>query len=103
MPLELTPNVVVFNFAQSVTIRLWRRRFVMSERDGLHVIRGLRMMYDRGSWGKHEAYVEVIFSCVMKSNDLSGCLKLAFSAVATANERVVVGHGDISYVNVATR
>ena len=25
--------------------------------------------------GKHEADVEVIFLCVMKSNDLAGCLQ----------------------------
>jgi hypothetical protein len=62
------------------------------------------MMYDCGSGGKHEADVEVIFLYVMKSNDLTACLKLvAFSVVATANEPVVVGHGDTSYVYIATR
>jgi len=30
MPLEPTPNVVVFNFVQPVTVSWWRRRFVMS-------------------------------------------------------------------------
>lgn len=49
---------------------------MMSELDGRHVIRRPRMMYGCGSGGKHEADVEVIFLCVMKSNDLTGCLKL---------------------------
>ena len=32
------------------------------------------MVVDLG--GKYEADIEVIFLCVMKSNDLTGCLKL---------------------------